>query len=80
MDDIDSRIKEHIKEHLKFDIDVNKDGFKFRAYLKYSDKKKETESTIYAQDVVFDNLLDEDTADNRYATKEYVEDNFQYKE
>lgn len=80
MDDIEIRIKEYLTEHLKFEIDANKNEIEFRVYLEHREGFNISQTPIHHQILVLDDVLDEDTANTRYATKEYVEENFAFKE
>lgn len=80
MDDIDRRIKDYLIEHLKFEIDSIKNTLEIRVFLEHKEGLNISQATIHHQILVLDDVLDEDTANCRYASKEYVEENFAFKE
>jgi hypothetical protein len=49
-------------------------------FLEYEEEQRITHAPISSGIVVLEDVMDVDTADNRFATKDYVEDNFQWKE
>jgi hypothetical protein len=79
MDEFDNRIKQHLQEHLKLEFNYDR-GIEYRMFLEYEEEQRITHAPISSGIVVLEDVMDVDTADNRFATKDYVEDNFQWKE